>query len=126
MKFLKPILKAYSLPSNVILVNEDYPIDCSQYFLLLDPNQTQYFVDGYGKNFEEQAAPEANLPKSDKPLQLKSIKLRKWGDSPEKQTPPRTQSQPRRIIPNEDAVSSPGVRLLRTDTAMPGLVQSPQ
>ena len=126
MKFLRPMLKADSLPSNVILVNEDYPIDCTQYVSLLDPNQTQYSVDGYEKSFEEQAAPEAGSPTSDKSLQLKSTKSRKWDDPPEKQTPSRTQSQSQRIILNEDAVSPPGVWLLRTDTAEPGLVQSPQ
>jgi DNA polymerase IV len=126
MKFLKPILKADALPSNVILVNEDYPIDCTQYISLLNPNQRQYTVNGYGKAVEEHAAAGASSPKPDGSLELKAAKPKKWDDPPEKQTPPQSQSQSQLNIPNEDSGSSPEVWLLPTETGEARFVQSPQ
>jgi DNA polymerase IV len=125
LKFLKPILKADALPSNVILVNEDYPIDCTQYVTLLDPNQRQYVVDGYGEEVEEHASGAASS-KPGRSLEIKTPKPKKWDDPPEKQTPPRSQSQSQRKLRNNKAESSTGVWLLPTETEEIGLVQSPQ
>jgi DNA polymerase IV len=50
-------MKADSIPPNVILVNEDYPIDCTQYISILDPNQRQYAVSGHSADLRKLVVP---------------------------------------------------------------------
>ncbi|KAE9376890.1 hypothetical protein N431DRAFT_401412 [Stipitochalara longipes BDJ] len=124
MKFLKPMINADTLPPHVILVNEDYPIDCTQYMSLLDPSQRQYIVNGHGSNLEKPSTPKGNSPKPDNSLQVKPSKARKWDDPSEKQTPPNSQSQ--RDLINEDAGSASGVWLVLQDAEEAEFVQSPK
>jgi DNA polymerase IV len=122
MKFLKPMINADTLPPNVILVNEVYPIDCTRYIAILDATQRQYIVSGCGAAAEKSAVVGENSQKSDTSLQVKPSKSRKWDEPPEKQTPPRSQSQSQRIPPNEDTFS-PGVWLVPKESEF---VQSPK
>jgi DNA polymerase IV len=77
MKFLTPIMNADSIPPNIILVNEDYPIDCTQYISILDPKQKQYAIRGYGADVEKPIVLEGSCPESDKSLEVKQTKARK-------------------------------------------------
>ena len=126
MKYLNPIMKADTLPPNIILVNEDYPIDCTQYMSLLNPDQMQYAVKGFGTAVEESAVLGRNSQEAEKSLEIKSTKARKWDDPPEKQTPPRSQSESQRNLPNEENESSRGVWLLPKETEAARLMQSPK
>lgn len=45
--FMKAKFSLEEFPSDVILVNEEYPIDCIQFRLLVDSAQSQYSVKGY-------------------------------------------------------------------------------
>jgi len=119
-------MKADTLPPNVILVNEEYPIDCTQYISILDPSQRQYAVKGYGTNIAKSTVIGEASQHSDKSLQVKPTKSRNWDDPPERQTPPRSQSQSQRNLPNEDTESSPGVWLLPKDPEDARFVQSPK
>lgn len=42
-------LKLATLPSNIIMVSEDYPIDSINSMFVLDPGQAQYAIRGYSK-----------------------------------------------------------------------------
>jgi DNA polymerase IV len=126
MKFLKPIMNADAIPPNIVLVNEDYPIDCTQYISILDPKQQKYAVSGFGTGPEKIIFPRETSPESNKSLQVKQTRSKKWDDPPEKQTPPRSQSQSQLNPLNGDAESSPGVWLLPKESEEPGFVQSPK
>lgn len=53
-KDVMTFLKLDALPPNIIMVNEDYPVDCTQYKFLLDPKQGRYAVDGQDGTVEEE------------------------------------------------------------------------
>ncbi|KAE8441848.1 hypothetical protein EG329_004249 [Mollisiaceae sp. DMI_Dod_QoI] len=82
MSFLKPLMKADSIPSNVILVNEEYPIDCLQYGTLVDATQGRYAVE------RDQSVPNSNLqsinPRTT--LQVQEPKSKKNQETPEENT----------------------------------------
>ncbi|PMD48585.1 Nucleotidyltransferase [Hyaloscypha variabilis F] len=124
MTFLKPVIDADALPPNVILVNEDYPINCTQYMSLLDSKQTQYIVNGYGIELEKPAALKSNSPEPDNSLQVKPSKSKKWDDLPDKQTPPRSKSQSQRNLVHGETGSSPGLWLVPQERDEAELVQS--
>ncbi|RDL41912.1 uncharacterized protein BP5553_01891 [Venustampulla echinocandica] len=46
VQYLKSAFRIDSLPGNVVLVNENYPVECIQFRSLLDPRQNQYAVTG--------------------------------------------------------------------------------
>lgn len=90
MAYLTSIIKADLLPPEIILVNEDYPMDCIQFKLFLDPFQERYAV----------TAPESEdivhvsgeiPPESPRPLQIKSGRPGKNDSAPAEQTPPGSQ-----------------------------------
>ncbi|KIN01919.1 hypothetical protein OIDMADRAFT_161588 [Oidiodendron maius Zn] len=57
-KDVMTFLKLETLPSNIIMVSEDYPIDSIESRFLLDPKQKQYTVSGYQEMSKvERAAP---------------------------------------------------------------------
>lgn len=57
-KDVMTFLKLETLPSNIIMVSEDYPIDSIESRFLLDPKQKQYTVNGYQEMSKvERAAP---------------------------------------------------------------------
>ncbi len=115
-----------AIPPNIILVNEDYPIDCTQYISILDHRQQQYAVGGFVTGPERSIVPRETSPESNKSLQVKQTKSRKWDHPPEKQTPPRGQSQSQADLLNEDAESSQVVWLFPKESEEPGFVQSPR
>jgi DNA polymerase IV len=125
MKFLKPIMNADAIPPNIILVNEDYPIDCTQYISILDPKQRQYAVREFGTGPEKYIIPRETSPESNKSLQVKQTKSKKWDDLPEKQTPPRSQSRSQVKLLNGDTESSPGVWLLPKESEEVRFAYSP-
>jgi DNA polymerase IV len=88
---LKPFLELDSLPSNVVLVNEDYPLDCISYASILDATQTQYSVKDHEGGVGEQTPSRKVTKKPDVPLEPKPAQPRKSDYSSPKQTPPRSQ-----------------------------------
>ncbi|KAI0994914.1 hypothetical protein K3495_g13266 [Podosphaera aphanis] len=46
INYLKPTIKSDTLPSSIILVNDDYPNDCANFRTLLSPHQKKYLVVG--------------------------------------------------------------------------------
>lgn len=50
VEYLKSAFGVDSFPRNIVLVNENYPIDCIQFRSLLDPRQNQYVVTGSPKS----------------------------------------------------------------------------
>ncbi|POS87137.1 hypothetical protein EPUL_001503 [Erysiphe pulchra] len=46
MTYLKPMLGSEGIPSNVILVNDEYPNECANFRCILDPFQERYTVTG--------------------------------------------------------------------------------
>jgi len=119
------MIDADCLPPHIILVNEDYPIDCTTYVAILNPKQKRYIVNGHGVNLEKSMTLKVNAPESDDSLQVKASKARKWDDNPEKQTPPRSQSQSQRDLLHDDNGSTPGVWLAPQEPEKSELVQSP-
>ena len=53
-KDVMTFLKLDTLPSNIIMVSEDYPIDSIESRFLLDPRQKQYTVNGYQETHKEE------------------------------------------------------------------------
>ena len=80
-------------PSSIIMVNEKYPIDCTQHKFLLDPKQSRYEVIGWHRPTVKEDVP--LLPASqasDRSLEIKSTKSKiKNGHLAPDETPPRSQ-----------------------------------
>ena len=53
-KDVMTFLKLDALPPNIIMVNDDYPVDCTQYKFLLDPKQSRYAVSGQDGTVEKE------------------------------------------------------------------------
>jgi DNA polymerase IV len=129
--------KVDSLPSGVILVNEDYPIDCIQFKAILGPAQKQYIVTGYQEAPKTDVAQVPASQASDHSLLLKSSKSGpgRWKYNA-KVTPSRSETS-QSIIPetvkqvrNQSTESSPGIWLQVTsptkDTTEDARSKSPE
>lgn len=90
MTYLTPIIKANSLPPTIILVNEDYPMDCIQFKRFLDPFQERYAV-AAAESEDIPRASEELPPDSPQSLQIKSGRPGKGLGALAEQTPPGSQ-----------------------------------
>ncbi|KAL8667425.1 MAG: hypothetical protein Q9202_000641 [Teloschistes flavicans] len=81
-------LKLSSMPPNIVVVNEVYPIDCAQYRRLLNPDQPLYHVPGQQQKLAPKESPVLESV-SEQSLPLKPGKRAHVQPS---QTPPRTES----------------------------------
>jgi DNA polymerase IV len=86
-------LKIDAWPSNIVLVNEDYPIDCTQHRFILDPKQGRYEIPGQNPSAVDKELPPVPASRTSDPyLEIKSAKSRsKNGAIPPIETPPRSQ-----------------------------------
>jgi DNA polymerase IV len=91
MKYLKSI-NLDRLPSNIILVNEDYPMDCTMYPSLLDPGQHRYSIRGQITEAQVQENLFQEPAQSPQSLKVKSGRPPKSSDVHIEQTPPRSTS----------------------------------
>lgn len=91
MKYFKQ-LKVDALPPNMILVNEDYPIDCTQHKFLLDPKQTCYEIKGQNGPAVKEVPLVMASQSSDQSLEIKSTRSRAKNEPlPSDKTLQRTQ-----------------------------------
>ncbi|KUJ20319.1 DNA polymerase lambda [Mollisia scopiformis] len=118
MSFLKPMMKSDSLPSNVIMVNEEYPPDCVVNGILVDETQGRYAV-------KKMKAPEEQEPQSTKPPPTLSIQKPKSKKKDHETPEERTQRSEPSTQPLHSGVpnSSFSGRLPPTDES---LVESPR
>lgn len=110
------VLKVPSIPSDVIIVNETYPIECLQFRDLLLADQPRFLVKG-----QPQMTPEIQVPasqSSDRSLQLKAARLKKgrWDHVPPKGTQPCSENtsginQAIDVSEPTSIASSPGIPL---------------
>ncbi|TQS34349.1 hypothetical protein Golomagni_05270 [Golovinomyces magnicellulatus] len=68
LAYLKPIMDSDTLPSSLILVNDEYPNECVDFRCLLDPHQKRYKVNGLEVPHKPTDSKTFNIPskKSDK------------------------------------------------------------
>jgi DNA polymerase IV len=94
--------KLDALPSYIILVNEDYPIDCTRHKFLLDPKQPRYEVECQNRPAIKEFPPPIASRSSDHSLEIKSSKSRtKNGPLPPNETPPKSQRSTQ-LTPSRD------------------------
>ena len=83
-------LKVETLPEGVIMVNDDYPIDCINSRFFLDPVQRRYAVYDPRDSSQHELNDPSRSPSLEASLQLKAAKQRKGGHVHQDQTPPRS------------------------------------
>ncbi|KAH6678434.1 hypothetical protein B0J14DRAFT_322460 [Halenospora varia] len=88
MTFMKAKFSLKKIPSSVTLVNEEYPIDCIQFRLLVDSAQSQYAVEGC-PNAAIKPAGEAPIVSKDMALIESSRPKSRKDDDAERHTPPQ-------------------------------------
>ncbi|KAK1755301.1 hypothetical protein QBC47DRAFT_383336 [Echria macrotheca] len=82
-------------PNTLVVVNEEYPIDCITYRALLNPHQQRYKVPGFpGKDPEETTVSIGSVPRSESlpgslPLKEPPTDAKRWDHVPRAGTPPR-------------------------------------
>jgi DNA polymerase IV len=89
-------LKVETLPEGIIMVNDDYPIDCINSRFLLDPLQRRYAVNDPQDSFQSDVDARNTSQSLDASLELKAAKNKpRKGDfiHPD-QTPPRSLASP--------------------------------
>ena len=110
MTHLNPFLALDSLPPSMVMVNENYPLDCISYSSILDENQPQYAIKNQESRIGEQSQSRRASEKSEASLELKSAQPRKGDSTPPNQTPPRnqklTQISQSKAQPNQLSVDS--------------------
>ena len=116
MKFLNQSSKVDSLPEQIVMVNEDYPIGCITWRCLLNPVRAHYTIEGFPKAAEDQAISSSQKSNSSLDLKPPQSKRGKWDYVPPKQTPPRSEqstqlSRTRDHTEQEELGFSPGVWL---------------
>jgi DNA polymerase IV len=115
-----------SIPRSVILVLENYPLDCIQFRAILDHTQRQYQVGGYqaagNKVTEENPQRIQESQTSDRSLQLKPTQSKpgKWDYVPPRATPPRSENSTQNgpvVLPRSQITesSSPGTWLVAAE-----------
>jgi DNA polymerase IV len=124
-------LKLETWPSNITLVNENYPIDCIKSKALLDPNLFLYEVTGHAEPAtQEQAAPDPASQASNLSLDIKpSTSKRKTGPIPPAETPPRSPRSPQNSPDRSQSALDTSQRLrLEHDVSHngKGVVESPR
>lgn len=72
-KDVMTFLKLVTLPSNIIMVSEDYPIDSIDSMFVLDPGQPQYAVRGYPETPEDRELRSTTLCLPEKNLDPKTL-----------------------------------------------------
>ncbi|RKF82540.1 hypothetical protein GcM3_023011 [Golovinomyces cichoracearum] len=89
MAYLKPIMDSDTLPSSVILVNDEYPIECVNFRCILDPHQKRYAVSGLEVQHKSTNSKALNVPsktsdklnkKSTNPCNREEIKAKAKAD----------------------------------------------
>lgn len=74
----------------IIVVSEEYPVECIQFKALLDAKQKRYLLAGQDQPPEEEPAPDVVIPPSVEDLPLKKAQRTKDLDmEPHEETPPR-------------------------------------
>ena len=92
MNYIKQF-KLDAFPPSIILVNEDYPIDCIQHKFLLDPKQPRYEVNRQNQSTAKDVPPPVLSQTSDRSLQITSSKSKtKNGHSSSRRYPAKKPS----------------------------------
>lgn len=133
-KDVMAFLRLETLPSNTIMVSEEYPIDSIKCRFLLDPRQKLYAIDGHPETLQEENTPDTTSQKSNKSLELKASKRNPGtrDHNPPNQTPPRSENSTQVSQGKENArellpESSEGVWLAQNTTHTNSVVaESPQ
>jgi DNA polymerase IV len=124
MKLLKPMMKNDSIPPHIVLVNDDYPIDCMDLHVLVDEKQLRYHVKGLPKPVVEEAEGEAQAMKSRALSKVSARKSKKHQETPEEETQQsESQSQPSRP---DSVISSPEAGLPTDHTDPAARLESPR
>ncbi|RDW88852.1 hypothetical protein BP6252_00884 [Coleophoma cylindrospora] len=95
-KDVMSFLKLDALPADVVLVNENYPLDCCISKSMLNPREIAYVLDGFsevvGSTNEASLVPQTSQ-RSEMSLELKpaETKPNRWDFVPPKETPPRSE-----------------------------------
>lgn len=75
---------------HVIVVSEEYPVECIQFKALLDAKQKRYLLPGQDAPPEAEPAPDVVIPPSVEDLPIKTPqRVRGWDLEPSEETPPR-------------------------------------
>ncbi len=90
-KFFRITLKIDSIPPNIILVNEEYPLDCIQFRSLVDPNQPKYAIQGCEAPYAKDVT-QTTPQNSQASLKLKPSLSNKGNNDLTNQTPTHSQS----------------------------------
>ncbi|KAI9686018.1 MAG: hypothetical protein M1822_004001 [Bathelium mastoideum] len=67
-------IKLDSLPTEIVVVDESYPADCISFRTLVEPNQIQYKVKGYGETTSKKLPESSEAPSTLSSLQAKPKK----------------------------------------------------
>ena len=120
--FTKSTLKVDVIPPSVIMVNEEYPLDCIQFRMLLDPKKGRYVVKApEASSTEKHPTTPSSSQRTDVSLQIKSGKSGEAGALAQRDTPSRSQ------VSTQREGQSLGGALLQTKETEPGeLLETPQ
>lgn len=126
MSFLKPLINASSLPPEVLLVNENYPIECIQFRSLVNPDQKRYLVEGYEFVVQVEDPQVEDSPVLDRSLETELAKPGQPNIPVENRMSLQNQPFTQAAEPCSEAESFPRVRLAQAQTQEAEDIESTQ
>ncbi|KAI4729256.1 DNA polymerase beta-like protein [Aureobasidium sp. EXF-10728] len=104
---LMKYLKKTELPASVVLVNENYPASCMEFYKLVDPSSIEFRVKGYEKPAPVSTAQPQPVPSQVSDVSLKLKPAKRKATTLSSQSTPQPEASPNLALPAASASASP-------------------